>query len=502
MAEAGRAETGEAHAGPGLPPLPCLLLAGGAFSLALFSNFGYHAGASFALLALGVAALAAGTVALQRRGTGTLRGATLSGAFVAWLAVAVALATSDEPWSMFVAYAPHVAQAEWTRALFLGGLLLVVVGIVRDTRWMSLARLVLFATAFLLGAHWTIGQSPEPGIDVWHMHQEAADRLLHLENPYGLRVPYFGQTIDFYAYPPVTLLVQTVAYAVVDDVRYASVAALLVAGAAARAMARRAGLPRFAADAAGALLVVQGRPFYMIEQGWTEPVVAGLVAVAAWAWAARNRWAAPLAALALASKQFLWLGVALLVRVPAFERRSLLVAGAVLAAVFLPFLAWGPQEFWHGVVASHFTGEAVNITYPGVEAGDPWPGSSTLAVHLQGHGIDWPLWVGTVLWLAAAAGFALARDRGLGTLLVSSAAAVACLSFFGVAFHPNYIWLMPTLVVLGVLADRARARSGLAGLADEVPGPASGAEGAVPAPAAASAGEGDAAVPVPGRRKA
>jgi hypothetical protein len=226
----------------------------------------------------------------------------------------------------------------------------------------------------------------------------------------------------------------------------------------------------------------------MVEQAWTEPVVAGLVAVAALAWALRSRWTVLFAALAMASKQFLWPFVPLLLRVPGFDRRSIVVAIIVLVALFLPFFAWGPERFWYGVVAEHWSGESVHLAYPDIPPGDPWPFSTTMAIHMRQYGIEWPLWVGTLLWLAAAAGFAGARDRGLGTLVVTAACAVGCLSFFGAAFHPNYMWLLPTLAVLGVLADRARAASEPGALSLSVAGAATASPGLAGAEARGSGG--------------
>ncbi len=438
------------------PAAPAILLAGAAFSLAIFFNFGYQAGGSFAFAGLGVAALVAGVIVQQRS---PLQHGPLAGALLAWFAVVTALAASDEPWSMFVHFAPHAWQPAWARVLFIVALGLVAAGTVRDPRWASVVRLAILGVAFLLAATWTIDQSPTPGIDVWHMHTEAAQRLLHGHNPYSLAFanPYGPGVIDFYAYPPVTLLVQTASYVVLGDVRYASVGGILVAAGCARLLARQAGLPRFAADAAAAILLLQGRPFYMVEQGWTEPVVAGLAGLAALAWARRSQTGPVAVALALASKQFLWVYLPAL----AFARltgRELARATLVLAAVFLPFFLWGPAAFWRGVVISHFDGSAVNIAYPDVQPGDPWPNSDTVAVNLLQYHVDWqwPLWVGIALWLATAAAFVGARQRDVGTLFVTAAAGVACAGYFGSAFHPNYIWLVPVLGLLGVLAHRAR----------------------------------------------
>jgi hypothetical protein len=450
------------------------LLAAGAFSLALVHSYGYlqvhgPGTGTFGLAALGLVCLVAAGVLV---GLGHRLTSALAGGLVAWLAVAVALLASDEPWSIFVYYAPRdwmPATAKW---LFLLGLAAVAVGAFREWRGVSTARFGVFVAALLLGAVWTVQQSPEPAIDVWHLSQDASAALLDGRNPYATDYAYAGNQIDFFPYPPVTLLLQLPAYGLLGDVRYAHVLALVVAAFCVRRMAQLGGLPPFAADAAGALLLVQGRTFYILEQAWTEPLVAALLALGALAWA-RGRKAGPiLLALGFAAKQYLWLFLPLLWRLRGIRRADFIRAAAAVAIVFLPFFALGPAEMWNDVVVAHLSDEARSVTYPGMAPGDPWPRSNTIATHLRDqYDLGWPTWLGIAAWAAAGAAFAFAPRRGTATLLLAAGAALGLLGFLGTAFHPNYLWLLPVLILVGVMAEKAAEAGEEAAAAEPSPGP-------------------------------
>ena len=436
-------------------PAAFALLAAGALGLTLWFSFGYDSGAGFVLAGLGVAALLAGTVALGRAPP---RHAGVAAGLVGAAALATSFLVSDEAWSYFVQRSPDGWMPQTAKVLFLATFVAVAAGAWRDSRALSLVRLTALATAFLVGAVWTFRQSPVPGIDVWHLHTAAAKRLLHLQDPYTLSIPnpYRPGTIDFYPYPPVTLLVQTPFQLLFSDVRYAAVACLWAAAWCAHRMARLAGLPFFAADAAALLVLAQGRTFYVLEQGWTEPVVVGLVAVAAWVWVVRPAVGGPLLAVAFASKQFLWLFLPALLRLRGFGRQAFARAAIVVSALFVPFLVWEARRFWHGVVVVHLKGGGADVAYPGLKAGEPWPNANTVALHLlRRYDVHWPTWMGYVGWVAAALTFTLSRERRIGGLLVALACSVGLLGYLGTAFLPNYIWLLPQLALLGLLAGLA-----------------------------------------------
>lgn len=438
----------------GLPAL--VLLAGAVFSLTLYLSFGYHSNIGIALLGLGVASLALAAVLAGRVAPA---GSGVDQAILAWAAVTVALAASSDWWSAFVRTSPHEwapATAKW---LLVAGLAGIVAGAWRDHPALAVLRPACIAIAFVLGAWWTIEQSPSPLIDVWHMHQAAARDLAGLDNPYEVRFanPYRPEeVVPFYAYPPVTLLIQLPFHVLLGDVRYATLCAAVLAAFCGRRLALLAGLRPAVADAAATVLLLQGRPWFQLEQGYTEPILLALLALAALAWARRSPMALTFLGLGLAAKQFLWVHVPALALVPGVPRRHLVRAVVVLAAVFLPFLLWDPAAFVHGVLEVHLDGTAARVAYPGYDADEPWPMSSTLAKELRDqHDLDWPLWMGLVGWGASAAAFVAARRKGVGTLLLCAGAGVALLGYLGSPFHPNYIWLLPGVALLGLLTDLA-----------------------------------------------
>jgi hypothetical protein len=210
-------------------------------------------------------------------------------------------------------------------------------------------------TAILLRG-WIIRASPEPAIDVWWQFQQSAAHLLDGLNPYTTPVSdptgaaeRFGYVVRGYAYPPGTLLVQTLAFAAFGDVRYASLAADLVTAAIVWSVARPV---RPTTAALLALLVLhQPRSLFVLEQSWQEPLLAAFLA--ATAALLLRRAAGPsvgvLAGLALSLKQYLIVFVA-----PFLLRRGLraawpaLVIGGMVA--WLPFLVWdAPAALRHGL---------------------------------------------------------------------------------------------------------------------------------------------------------
>src|SRR6185295_8463076 len=107
-----------------------------------------------------------------------------------------------------------------------------------------------------------------------------------------------GGRLQFgYPYPPLTLLLTTVAH-LLGDFRYAQLAAMTLAGGL-LAFAR----PGRNALAAAALLLFTPRGFFVLEAGWTEPFAVLFLAATVFALCRAPRWAAIPLGLLLASKQ-------------------------------------------------------------------------------------------------------------------------------------------------------------------------------------------------------
>ncbi len=132
-----------------------------------------------------------------------------------------------------------------------------------------------------------------PHIDVWVFQQNGAAELLHGRNPYAMTFPdiyhstlaghsaaygtglVLHDRLQFgFIYPPLTLLLSTLGYALTGDVRYAQVCALVLA-AAFIGYLRPGRLPKLAA----ALLLFSPRVFFILGRAWTEPFVVLLLAV-------------------------------------------------------------------------------------------------------------------------------------------------------------------------------------------------------------------------------
>jgi hypothetical protein len=210
--------------------------------------------------------------------------------------------------------------------------------------------------------------------------------LVHGHLPYGGSVPnpfdaqetarYLapelvrdGRILIGFPYLPGMLLAEVPGY-LAGDYRYGHLAALLLLVVVWR---------RLSVDRTGRMLallaVMSPYTARLVGAGWVEPLVmlgVGVLALAvARGWQARGVLAI---AFLLASKQYVAPVVAFLV--PVWRRLGLrvVVAGVLLAGVLtLVFLAWGPRDFWHDVVATQplqpYRPESVSLM---VALGNEW----------------------------------------------------------------------------------------------------------------------------------
>jgi hypothetical protein len=352
---------------PGIAAVAAVVLA---LSLSISSGM-YHplalAGVTVSIVLAGIAAWAAPS-ATGARGEHAAVLVLGSGLFLGWLR------------SFFIppGVAPASPGAHESFRVLLGvlGLVLLTYAWRAPPRWLIRWRFpAMAAVAGAMGATMILAV-PVPPIDVWHIQQTGAFELLHGRNPYsygypniyGPGTPYLdpavlspdGMAILAYPYMPLVLLLDTPA-ALLGDVRWALLAAMLASAFLVRALGRGSR----AAELAGSLLLVQPRGWAVVEMAWTEPyVLCGVLATALVVTrdAARPQdplaspggWIVPgaVAGLAASTKQYVpLLLVPFLPLLPARARlRAVLLAVGGAALAVLPFLLAGPEAFLRGVV--------------------------------------------------------------------------------------------------------------------------------------------------------
>jgi hypothetical protein len=274
---------------------------------------------------------------------------------------------------------------------------LCVAGCVASARPRPFVVWTVLLLHFLLGL-WVLRAAPNPGVDVCMFQRESAEALVGGENPYAItfKDPYadsarfYGAGVSVagrlqfgYPYPPLTLLLTTVAH-LLGDFRYAQLAAMTLAGGL-LAFAR----PGRNAFAAAALLLFTPRGFFVLEAGWTEPLAVLFLAATVFAMCRAPRIVPVSLGLLLAAKQYLVLALLVAPLMSARRRGWLWKAAVVAGVVTLPLALWDLSAFVHSTVLLQlrqpFREDSLSFLVP-----------LGRLVHGQ-----WPGWIGLVLAIAA-----------------------------------------------------------------------------------------------------
>jgi len=310
-------------------------------------------------------------------------------------------------------------------------------------RSVRLARFVVLTALLAVIGALVILAAPVPRIDVWHLQQGGALELAAGNNPYAASYPNIygprtrfidpsllnadGRRITAFPYTPLTLLLD-VPGAIVGDVRWSLLAAVLASAWLIRALGRGS----TASELAAILVLLQPQGFWVVERAWTEPFSLVTILVAALLIARARGWVMPAAALgvAAASKQYMPLLVTpLWLTVPADRRWPALgVAGVSVAALMLPFLAWHPAGFVRGLVE-------YQVLQPFRPDALSWP---ALAVQLGGPVLaSWAAFV----FAAALRAVAAQRSPTPGQAFLAGAASWTAFVLFSKQAFCNYYWL-------------------------------------------------------------
>jgi hypothetical protein len=340
-----------------------------------------------------------------------------------------------------IAY-PHTTLVV-LRALQVGSLLLLVTYLPLlksrlEPRFIRRARFVLFGALTLVTGLAVIRISPAPAIDVWDLQMRGAFALLRGENPYvtvtaPITCPEWatkGIMDNPYVYAPGALYVGVFGLLVGKDVRYAMLLAILVTGAALRAIPRRRvsdnALPSLVEDSPALLVWLMPSLFFVLEMAWLDPVQLMCVCIAVAAYLRlRPILCAAAIGFALASKQSMFWLLPIAGFVLHFRLRDWIVAGATCTVLVAPFVIGDIGALKHAV-----------FDFPRMLP--PRDDALGAAVWFK-HTFGWTLPVGLAFVTAAAvAGVAVVRARSLSpsgqaeqrALLFSCAATLAYFSFF------------------------------------------------------------------------
>jgi hypothetical protein len=329
-----------------------------------------------------------------------------------------------------------------------------IFGVTSLPRFLVIARrAILFSVALLIGA-WVLRTSPNPRIDVFHVHQQAAEAMLAGKSIYEPGVIGTLETftnklpIDEYTYLPLGACLTTIAYLFTHDSRWAELVSILVgaffvwlvarpaqgAHLHARADAERdpRAAPAYAwGDLLSASLLFHGRGSFVLHQAWTEPLALPFLGAFLFL-ATRGRLVAASVVLGLlcAIKQQMVLYVPFLAMMPGIGFGGVIIAGAAAVATALPFALRTPSGFYRGIIGLHINGPF-----------RPDALALPAAISRSASGYIVPSWVGFVsalvpmLWLKKI-------PRRPSPLLLGSCVAFGLFYLLGRQAFCNYYYLL------------------------------------------------------------
>jgi hypothetical protein len=325
------------------------------------------------------------------------------------------------------------------------------------------AILVMYA---LMGA-WIIQAVPNPSIDVWYLQQEACQLLLDGKNPYtaeydyplAKNTPYFygpdvlkNGRIQSFPYPPLSLLLSLPGYALMGDVRWSMLIAMLGTAAFLVATGRRLGLvPGHWVELATVALLCHPRGLTVLEAAWTEPFVGLAASFCTYVFLGNRSWLWGLAlGLFLSVKQYGVLWIPSFYMAGCLRKHVIGIAMGIIATVIVPFYISSPSGLWRGTIAFQINQPFRNDAL------------SVLALVARSTGIQLPSLVGfgaaavvvvSVLWFSS---------KKLTKIPITGAATFLAFFVFNKQAFLNYYWFVSVLlaqaIIVSVAEDEKRCR--------------------------------------------
>lgn len=362
-----------------------------------------------------------------------------------------------------------------------GGLALLQFG---RKRWFSVAGFVLMLISFTAIGIWKIRSAPEPYIDVFIFHRDAATALANGINPYTITFPNIysadtyvygqgvvenGRLLFGYPYPPLVLLCTSAAHLTLGDSRYAMMLAMFASGVMI-ALIHRTRTSMLIAM----LLLFTPRAFYLVELAWTEPLcVMFLTAFALLAYryyahhlgkdGSDQRYFIPAAimlGLLMASKQYLPAAMLLMpiLLTGRSHVRSFIIAMLITIAtaliVSLPLMLWDIKAFWQSAIT--------------LQMRQPYRPDSLSYLAWYGYGNKgWtgPFWLAFVAMFLSVALMLWRARRGITGFILAFAMTYFAFFAFNKQAFANYYYLVlgalccATALVLPTQANQNPANS-------------------------------------------
>jgi hypothetical protein len=327
-----------------------------------------------------------------------------------------------------------------------------------NSRWPARVRFCLIVAAAVAMRILMLYSSPASVIygrtDVFWIQTETA-RAFFEEGKNGYTLKFKERVFDLggaakdygLAYPPTSVYPPMVSWYLFRDVRAAWIACDLAAALMIYLLARRMspGRSRFHELAAAAFLFMP-RSLFVLENGWTEPLMAAALGGLALALAtARGPFLTGcLMGVWLTSKQYVVLAVPLLIRLRRASVNAWLWAAIVGMALTLPFILW---DF------GALVGKTLRFF---VES----PGrADSLSIYgaMARSGVELPAWVSVGVWLLAVAWLTWKMPRTLGGWLFSMATSWLVFFLVGKQAFINYYYFISFTLLLAVAASPAGA---------------------------------------------
>jgi hypothetical protein len=303
-------------------------------------------------------------------GNGNLSGLPFAMASAVLLAIAIKRrgnpGTQHLPWLVVLSATVVVADTPEPRLLIPLAIAQGLIGVAAYVRPELGGRATLAASVGLYAVAGTlvITSAPVPHIDVFELQQLGARDFEAGHDPYASLFPnpysktdtraFFGDDraqLREYPYPPLSLLATGLSHRITGDVRWALLAAQLGIGVLLFALARGGGHGTAFATGLVSLHFLQLRAFFMLENAWTDSLIAcAFLAVLLAIQRRRWPWLATALAIFLGFKQYCVIALPLLLRDGRVPRRTWIqgLVGAVVVA--LPFFVWGPGDFVNDVI--------------------------------------------------------------------------------------------------------------------------------------------------------